>query len=69
MRCKAALLIVNRLENELENDIGWLKSKELEVLQQWKGVPALTMGNVANRHILYQQFAEGGAEEVGIPAS
>ncbi len=26
----------------------------------------LTMGNVANRRILYQQFAEGGAEEVGI---
>ena len=25
-----------------------------------------TMGNVMNRHILYQQFAEGGAEEVGI---
>ena len=24
------------------------------------------MGNVANRCILYQQFAEGGAEEVGI---
>ena len=26
----------------------------------------LTMGNVANRRILYQRFAEGGAEEVGI---
>ena len=24
------------------------------------------MGNVANRRILYQQYAEGGAEEVGI---
>jgi hypothetical protein len=24
------------------------------------------MGNVANRHILYQQFTEGGAEVVGI---
>ena len=24
------------------------------------------MGNVANRRILYHQFAEGGAEEVGI---
>ena len=24
------------------------------------------MGNVANRRILYQQFVEGGAEEVGI---
>ncbi len=28
-----------------------------------------TMGNAANRRILYQQFAEGGMEEVGIPAS
>ncbi len=25
-----------------------------------------TMGKVVNRRILYQQFAEGGAEEVGI---
>ncbi len=31
-------------------------------------MPVLTMGNIANRCILYQQFAEGGAEEVGIPA-
>jgi hypothetical protein len=26
------------------------------------------MGNVTNRHILYQQFLEGGAEEASIPA-
>jgi hypothetical protein len=26
------------------------------------------MGNIADRHILYQQFTDGGAEEVGIPA-
>ena len=26
------------------------------------------MGNVANRRILYHQFAEGGLEEVSIPA-
>ena len=26
------------------------------------------MGNVVNRRILYQQFAEGGSEEVNIPA-
>ena len=29
-------------------------------------MPVSTMGNVANRSILYQQFADGGAEEVGI---
>ena len=27
------------------------------------------MVNIVNRHNLYQQFAEGGAEEAGIPAS
>ena len=31
-RRKAALPIVDRLEHELENDVGRLKSKELEVL-------------------------------------
>jgi hypothetical protein len=65
-RREAALPIVDRLENELENDVGRLKSKELEVLLRWKGVLVSKMGNVANRRILYQQFAEGGAEEVGI---
>jgi hypothetical protein len=61
-RREAALPIVDRLENELENDVGQLKSKEMEVLLRWKGVPVSTMGNVADRCILYQQFAEGGAE-------
>jgi hypothetical protein len=67
-RCEAALPIVDRLKNELENDVGRLKSKELEVLLWWKGAPVSTMGNIANRCILYQQFTEGGAEEAGIPA-
>jgi hypothetical protein len=65
-RREAALPIVDRLENELENNVGRLKSKELEVLLRWKGVLVSTMGNVANRRILYQQFTEGRAEEVGI---
>jgi hypothetical protein len=65
-RREAALPIVDRLKNELESDVGRLKSKELEVLLRWKGVPVSTMGNVMNRRFLYQQFAEGGAEEVGI---
>jgi hypothetical protein len=38
------------------------------MLLRWKGVPVSKMGNVANRHILYQQFSEGGAEESSIPA-
>ena len=57
-RHEAALPIVDRIKNELENDVGRLKSKELEVLLRWKGVLVSTMGNVANRRILYQQFAE-----------
>ena len=65
-RREATLPIVDHLENEPENDVGWLKSKELEVLLRWKGVPVSVMGNVANRHILYQQFTEGDAEEVCI---
>ena len=44
------------------------KSKELEVRLRWKGVPVSAMGNIAHRCILYQQFAEGGAEEARIPA-
>jgi hypothetical protein len=69
VRREAAPPIIDRLETELENYVGRLKSKELEVLLQWKGVPVSKMGNVAERRILYQQFAEGGAEEVGIPPS
>jgi hypothetical protein len=65
-RRKAALPIIDRLETELENNVRRLKSKELEVLLRWKGVPVSKMRNVADRCILYQQFAEGGTEEVGI---
>jgi hypothetical protein len=68
-RRETALPIVDRLELELENDVGRLTSKELEVLLRWKGVAASKMGNVANRRLLYQQFAEGDiVEEVSIPA-
>jgi hypothetical protein len=36
-RREAALPIVNRLEHELDTNVGWLLSKELEVLLRWKG--------------------------------
>jgi hypothetical protein len=68
-RREAALPIVDCLKTELENNVGRLKCKELEVLLRWKGVPVSKMGNIADRRILYQQFAEGGVEEVGILAS
>jgi hypothetical protein len=67
-RREAALPIVDCLKTELENSVRRLKSKELEVLLRWKGVPVSKMGNAADRRILYQQFAEGGMEEVGIQA-
>ncbi len=67
-RCKAALPILDCLENEMKNDVGWLTSKELEALLRWKGVSVSKKGNVASRRILYQQFAEGGLEEVSSPA-
>jgi hypothetical protein len=67
-RREAALPIVDRLKHELDNDVGRLTSKELEVLLRWKGVAASKMGNVANRRLLYQQLAEGDLEAVSIPA-
>jgi hypothetical protein len=70
-RRDAALPILNRLENVLENIVARLTGKELEVLLHWKGVPVSKMGNVANRRVLYQQFTDGGEEEeddASIPA-
>ena len=48
-RHEATLPIVDRLEHELDNNVGRLTSKELEVLFWWKGVAASKMGKVANR--------------------
>jgi hypothetical protein len=62
-RHKAALPVLDCLEKELENVVAQLTVKELEVLLHWKGVPVSKMGNVANRRVLYQQFADGGEEE------
>ena len=45
-RREAALSIINRLQNDLGDDIGRLKSKELEILLRWKGVPVSTMGTL-----------------------
>jgi hypothetical protein len=70
-RHEAALPILDRLENELENVVARLTGKELEVLLHRKGVPVSKMRNVANRWVLYQQFADGGEEEeddTSIPA-
>jgi hypothetical protein len=62
-RHEAALPILDSLENVLENAVTRLTGKELEVLLHWKGVPVSKMEDVANRRVLYQQFADGGEEE------
>jgi hypothetical protein len=62
-RHEATLPVLNPLENVLENIVARLTGKELEVLLHWKSVPVSKMGNVANRRVLYQQFADGGEEE------
>jgi hypothetical protein len=70
-RHEAMLPVLYHLENELENVIARLTGKELEVLLCWKGVPVSKIGNVANRRVLYQQYADGGEEEednTSIPA-
>ncbi len=70
-RHEAALIVLDRLENELENFVARLTGKELEVLLRWKGVPVSKMGNVENRRVLYQQFVDQGEEEeddTSIPA-
>jgi hypothetical protein len=67
IRHQAALPILERLVNELEENVGRQTSKELEMLLWWKGVPVSKMGNVVNRCILHKQFAEEDAEEVSIP--
>ncbi len=70
-RRETALPVLNHLENELENVVARLTGKELEVLLRWKAAPVSKMGNVANRWVLYQQFADGGEEEeddTSIPA-
>jgi hypothetical protein len=66
-RREAALPIVDRLENELENNVVRLTSKELEVLLRWKGVPVSWMGNVANRRVLSAICGgrRGGGEHPG----
>ena len=51
-----ALPVLDRLTNELDENVLRLTSKVLEVLLRWKGVPVSKMVNVANRCELYQQL-------------
>ena len=53
----AAFVVLNRLEHKLDNNIARLCNKELEVLLKWKGIGVYKMSNMANKRLLYQQFA------------
>ncbi len=53
-RHNAALPILYCLENDLESNVAWLTSTELEIVLKWKGIAVSKMGNVANRCVLYQ---------------
>ena len=54
----AALSVLDRLTNEMDENVSRLTSKELEVLLRWKGIPVSKMVNVANRSELYQQLCQ-----------
>ncbi len=60
LRLMATLPILERLVNELENNVAQQTSKKLETLLRWKDVPVSKMGKIPSKKILYQQFEEGG---------
>ena len=57
VRRNAALVVLDRLDQELDGDAERLTNKDLEVLLRWKCVLPSKMGNMANKRVLYQQFA------------
>ena len=46
-RREAALIVLDRLEHELDGDVDWLCDGDLKLLLHWKGVPIPKMGNMA----------------------
>jgi hypothetical protein len=56
-RRDAALVVLDRLDHELDGNAKRLTNKDLKVLLRWKGVLPSKMGNMANKRALYQQFA------------
>jgi hypothetical protein len=60
-RRDAALLVLDRLDNQLEGNVDALKGSELTTLLKWRGVKASNMGNsVAEKKALYKQMVEEG---------
>jgi hypothetical protein len=68
VRRDAALVVLDRLDHELDGDAKRLTNKDLEVLLRWKGVLPSKMCNMANTRALYQQFAGEGDDNLGDPA-
>ena len=67
-RRNTALVVLDRLDLELDGNIKRLTNKDLEVLLRWKGLLPSKMGNMANRTALYQQFAgDRGDNDLGDP--
>jgi len=65
-RRNAALVVLDRLDHELDGNVERLTNKDLEVLLRWKGVLSSKMGNMANKRALYQQFAgDRGDDNLG----
>jgi hypothetical protein len=56
----AALIVLNRLENHLDDNVDALLSKELETLLKWKGVQVLKMGDKVAKRSLYKKIVEEG---------
>ena len=55
-RRDAALVVLDRLDQEFDGDAGRLTNKDLEVLLRWKGVLSSKIGNMANKRALYQHL-------------
>ncbi len=69
MRRDAALVVLDRLNHELDGNVERLTNEDLEVLLRWKGVLPSKMGNMANKRALYQQFAgDRGDDDLCDPA-
>ena len=56
----ATLIVLDRLENHLDGNVGALLSKELETLLKRKGVQVSKMGDKAAKRALYKKFLEEG---------
>ena len=57
-RRDAALIVLDRLVNHLNGNVGALLSKELETLLKWKGVQVSKMGDKTVKRALYKKMSK-----------